>query len=473
MTIKEMEERSGMTRANIRFYESEGLLEPVRNENGYRDYSEKDLEILKRIKLLRTLRISLDEIKRMKDGELELLDALEQNLRKLEKEKQDIERSQKVCQVIKQDGARFETLNAQRYLDVYAKGLPITENPFELSKDRVPPLCVPWRRYFARALDMGIYSILWDLFLMLVLGDNIANNQGIVWNVITLVVTALLMFCLEPLQLSVFGTTIGKWILGLYVLDNNERKLTYKKAYERTKGVFIHGMGLEIPIYQLYRNWKSYQGHCEGETLSWEYDSEISLRDERGWRYAAYAGAWVITFLLTYTALAASRLPEHRGELTKTQFCENYNFYMKYYDLGENKLDASGNWLEPSPASQSGTTIYLTGNLSDPGLPEIHFQEKDGYVTGITFSKEIKEQKTWVPDYNEEVGAAMLAMLCAQEDHSMFKDRAVTERVNQVLKNPYEEFEFTMYGIRVTYEAEYSRAGDNINMTMNFDMVKE
>ena len=49
MTIKEIETRSGMTRANIRFYEAEGLLSPERCENGYRDYSEEDLKVLKRI----------------------------------------------------------------------------------------------------------------------------------------------------------------------------------------------------------------------------------------------------------------------------------------------------------------------------------------------------------------------------------------------------------------------------------------
>ena len=38
LTIKQMEERSGMSRANIRFYEAEGLLCPARQENGYRDY---------------------------------------------------------------------------------------------------------------------------------------------------------------------------------------------------------------------------------------------------------------------------------------------------------------------------------------------------------------------------------------------------------------------------------------------------
>ena len=40
MTIKDVEERTGLSRSNIRFYEKEKLIEPSRNEsNGYRDYS--------------------------------------------------------------------------------------------------------------------------------------------------------------------------------------------------------------------------------------------------------------------------------------------------------------------------------------------------------------------------------------------------------------------------------------------------
>ena len=40
MNIAEAERRTGLTRANIRFYEKEGLLKPTRGENGYRDYTE-------------------------------------------------------------------------------------------------------------------------------------------------------------------------------------------------------------------------------------------------------------------------------------------------------------------------------------------------------------------------------------------------------------------------------------------------
>ena len=38
MTIKEVEKLTGLSRSNVRFYEKEKLIVPVRNErNGYRD----------------------------------------------------------------------------------------------------------------------------------------------------------------------------------------------------------------------------------------------------------------------------------------------------------------------------------------------------------------------------------------------------------------------------------------------------
>ena len=57
MNIAEAERRTGLTRANIRFYEKEGLLKPTRGENGYRDYTEDNVQTLRKIMLLRRLRL--------------------------------------------------------------------------------------------------------------------------------------------------------------------------------------------------------------------------------------------------------------------------------------------------------------------------------------------------------------------------------------------------------------------------------
>ena len=54
MTIKEVEEQTGLSRSNVRFYEKEKLITPARNEsNGYSDYSASDIENIKKIAYLR------------------------------------------------------------------------------------------------------------------------------------------------------------------------------------------------------------------------------------------------------------------------------------------------------------------------------------------------------------------------------------------------------------------------------------
>ena len=68
MKIKEMEQRTGIPSANIRYYEKEGLLHPVRKENNYREYSEEDLNRLEQIKILRLLGVSLEDIRKIYEG---------------------------------------------------------------------------------------------------------------------------------------------------------------------------------------------------------------------------------------------------------------------------------------------------------------------------------------------------------------------------------------------------------------------
>ena len=77
MTIKDVEERTGLSRSNIRFYEKEKLIEPSRNEsNGYRDYSENDVENIKKIAYLRTLGISIEDIRRIMSEKMCIRDRL-------------------------------------------------------------------------------------------------------------------------------------------------------------------------------------------------------------------------------------------------------------------------------------------------------------------------------------------------------------------------------------------------------------
>ena len=98
MKINEVEALVGITRKNIRFYESEGLLSPRRNsENGYRDYGEAEVEALRRIKLLRKLGVPLEEIRQMQSGTHTVGDGMRRHLVSLERERGNLDQAIRLC----------------------------------------------------------------------------------------------------------------------------------------------------------------------------------------------------------------------------------------------------------------------------------------------------------------------------------------------------------------------------------------
>ncbi|SDZ88150.1 MerR family transcriptional regulator [Microbulbifer marinus] len=63
MNISQAAQRSGLTAKALRYYESIDLLAPGRADNGYRDYSERDLETLRFIQRARATGFSIDEVR--------------------------------------------------------------------------------------------------------------------------------------------------------------------------------------------------------------------------------------------------------------------------------------------------------------------------------------------------------------------------------------------------------------------------
>ena len=63
MNAKQAEQVTGISRRNLRFYEQQGLIHPARNpDNDYREYSDADLSVLKKIRALRMLDVTLEDI---------------------------------------------------------------------------------------------------------------------------------------------------------------------------------------------------------------------------------------------------------------------------------------------------------------------------------------------------------------------------------------------------------------------------
>lgn len=116
MKINDVEQILGITKANIRFYEKEGLLTPGRTENGYRDYTESDVTRLKEIVIYRKLSIPVQQIADILDGVISLQDALDVNITALNEEIEKLNGSLALCQQLKAEDANV--LDTERYWDI-------------------------------------------------------------------------------------------------------------------------------------------------------------------------------------------------------------------------------------------------------------------------------------------------------------------------------------------------------------------
>ena len=116
MNTKQMEELTGITRQNIRYYERQGLLEPARDAgNAYRDYSDEDVRRLKLIKMLRMLDMPLKEIGQVLDGTLPLKEAAARQQEALLRQQKQIQAAVEVCANIRKE--KSEAIDVDSYLD--------------------------------------------------------------------------------------------------------------------------------------------------------------------------------------------------------------------------------------------------------------------------------------------------------------------------------------------------------------------
>ncbi len=90
MKINEVIEKVDLTKRAIKFYEEKGFLKVKRNDNGYREYSEEDVLLLKEISSYRKLGISLSDIKIILNDKTKLKDILLQKKQELTNYREEI-----------------------------------------------------------------------------------------------------------------------------------------------------------------------------------------------------------------------------------------------------------------------------------------------------------------------------------------------------------------------------------------------
>lgn len=105
MLINEIAKRCNITKKAVQYYVEQELIFPNVLENGYKDFSEEDVKLLKQIVLYRSLGLSISEIKRVLKNQNEVKNILYQRTLGLEKEKVKQELLKRL-----EDGENIESL---------------------------------------------------------------------------------------------------------------------------------------------------------------------------------------------------------------------------------------------------------------------------------------------------------------------------------------------------------------------------
>lgn len=463
MTIAELEARSGMTRANIRFYESEGFLSPARRENGYRDYSEADLELLLRLKLLRALDLPLSEILRLQRGELGLAAAMERHASRLALERRGLSNSEAVCRDIMLSGENFKSLDVQRWLGELETGAVPPE------EDAEPKLICPWRRYLARTLDYLLCEQLLLTPIMLIARPNVALS-GVGVSVALTVGAIALMLLLEPLCLHYFGTTPGKRLLGLYVERPDGGRLSFGEAARRTFDVLSSGLGFYVPILSQVLLILSWLKHREGRPLSWEADSELRLRRKhQGLLIAVYATAVCLVLFLGFINEQLSQMPKNRGDISAAEFCENYNGFahMDGYLYSNVSLTPEG-WER---SSENSTRLETMGYEA-----EYSFYETEGVLEKLELRIESIPGRVSLSFPTEELELALRSSVWGREGSGVldFYERSMQlvdiERLTAYGGLSAEDFRLELPSAAVTCELN-GGLGSELELLMTIELL--
>ena len=438
MTIKEMETRCHLDRANIRFYEKEGLLNPARLANGYRDYSEEDVETLLRIKLLRALQVSLEDIKQLQQNPLSLQAFLHQHQQTLARMAEQTAAAQHVSKQMEDDGTTYDQLDAEKYLRLFE-----TQPALVPEGDQVERVQAPWRRFFAFGVDLGICQLIWLALRHLLLPSIPSVNQSWAWDVVDTFASLVLYFLLGALCLSRFAATPGKAIWGFRVEGENGQKLTLQQALNRSFFSLRYGCGFQIPIYSLYRLYRSYQD-LKTAPLPWEEGSVLTLKDKKGYRIAvfllAYAASFSVILFFTFSELQ----PPNKGPLTVAEFSQNFNYYIKLFQGDPyHKLNENGQWEEDFPENR-----IVISNLTGQQPTFVYDTDENGHIRSVSFFTENEDPVHLMSSNQSEMLLVSYSLVGARQKNPF--DFTWSQAVDkQIQAYAFNDFSFTVDGVEM------------------------
>jgi uncharacterized RDD family membrane protein YckC len=159
----------------------------------------------------------------------------------------------------------------------------------------------PWRRFWARWLDWSVcgFFILTPILFGIDFFANVGSGNSLLeisahYNkmegfytfvnnpVIFSISTVLIWIPFEAVLMSTIGTTLGKFLFGIKVLQaNGENKFKFKGALGRSVGVNGYGAAFGFPLVNLAFFHSAYKNLRENKQTSWDQKRGLSVGFEK------------------------------------------------------------------------------------------------------------------------------------------------------------------------------------------------
>ncbi len=160
----------------------------------------------------------------------------------------------------------------------------------------------PWIRYWARMLDICLFSVPAGVFVTLLFPAAFSSPAG---EQLMGMFGLFAWIFVEALLLSAFGTTPGRSILRTKVTMSRHRKIRYSNGLERSLKVWWRGLGTGFPLASLITMTLAHGKLTRNGTTSWDTEGGFVVEHSRIGVPRATAAVVILAGFLFVTAIVS------------------------------------------------------------------------------------------------------------------------------------------------------------------------
>ena len=194
--------------------------------------------------------------------------------------------------------------------------------PKTIEPPPLPSTAGPWRRFFARTIDF--WAITPPVVLLMMLGGVQVSSDFALWLQeprSTLVIgffAVPLALAVEAILFWMFGSTVGKALLGISVRAESSRQLTLTESFQRQMGVYVYGEGAGLPLVNLVTTVRQYRRLKSGLQASYDEGRFVVTAVRLGVLRYVFVVAVLMLISLVNGFLQNLSARSHRGDTDST-----------------------------------------------------------------------------------------------------------------------------------------------------------